>query len=285
MNSRREFIRTSFGIGAAVVVGANILDTENSNKNRFGLQLYTVRDVLPKDPKSIIRQIASFGYSEIESYEGAEGMFWGMEARAFSVFLSDLGLSINSSHCDISKDFKSKVETAASIGMKHLICAWKGPQAKLDDFKLIADEFNKCGEICKKSGIRFAYHNHDYSFRQLEGQIPQDVLMQHTDASLVDFEMDIYWVVAAGEDPIAWFEKYPGRFRYCHIKDRTSNPGPDNSKNSTDLGNGTINFKKILKTGSVNGLRHFIVEQEHYPISTSMEAVAHNARYMKKLKF
>ena len=198
--------------------------------------------------------------------------------------MDDLGMTIVASHCNINKDFEKKAAEAAAIGMKYLICPYLGPQKSIDDFKKFAADFNQRGEICKKSGIRFAYHNHDYSFKEIGGQLPQDVMMQNTDASLVDYEMDIYWVVVAGADPEAWLKKYPNRFRACHIKDRSKTPVTDNGKNSCDLGTGSIDFAKIGKTASKNGMDYYIVEQEAYPNGSPLEAVKVGAEYMKKLK-
>ena len=129
--------------------------------------------------------------------------------------------------------------------MKYLITPWVGPQKTLDDYKKRSDEFNKAGEICKKAGIRFAYHNHWYSFTQQDGQFPQDIFMANTDPSLVDFEMDIYWVVTAGQDPEAWLKKYPNRFRLCHVKDRKKDAPAKEQDASCDLGAGSIDFPKF----------------------------------------
>jgi len=118
----------------------------------------------------------------------------------------------------------------------------------------------------------------------MNGQLPQDVMMNATDASLVDYELDMYWVVAAGEDIENWVKKYPNRFRLCHVKDRSKTPGPDNGKNSVDLGTGSIDWSKILNTAKANGMEYFIVEQEAYPNGTSLEASKVNAEYMKGLK-
>jgi sugar phosphate isomerase/epimerase len=252
--------------------------------DNFGLQLYTLRDDMPKDPKAILKQVASYGYKQIESYEGPQGMFWGMSNTDFKKYMDDLGMSIVASHCDMNKDFEKKAAEAAAIGMKYLICPWLGPQKTLDDYKKYAAEFNKKGEICKKNGIRFAYHNHDYSFKLLEGTMPQQLLMHNTDAELVDFEMDIYWVVTAGEEPGWWIKKYPNRFRLCHVKDRSKTPVTDNGKNSVDLGAGVIDFTKVLKTAKANGMEYFIVEQEAYTNTTPLDAVKAGAEYMKKLK-
>ncbi|HNR17695.1 MAG TPA: sugar phosphate isomerase/epimerase [Chitinophagaceae bacterium] len=288
--SRRKFIKITGGVTTGFALsglsGLSYFSSceETGKLKKFGIQLYTLRDVVPKDPKGVLKQLASFGYTQIESYEGQQGMFWGMSNTDFKKYMDELGMSIVSSHCDINKDFEKKAAEAAAIGMKYLICPWKGPQKSLDDFKKFTDEFNQKGEICKKNGIRFAYHNHDYTFKPLEGQMPQDVLMNGTDASLVDFELDMYWVAAANQDIEAWLKKYPNRFRLCHVKDRSKTPGPDNGKNSVDLGTGSIDWSKILSTAKANGMEYFIVEQEAYPNGTSLEASKVNAEYMKGLK-
>ena len=290
--NRRKFIKQTAGITSGIALAsiagnellAEIFFEENKKIKTFGLQLYTLRDVLPKNPKDILKQVASFGYKQIESYEGKDGMFWGMSNIDFKKYMDDLGMSIISSHCDVNKDFEKKAADAAAIGMKYLICPYKGPQKSLDDFKKFADEFNQKGEICKKNGIRFAYHNHEYSFKVLDGQLPQDVMMKNTDPSLVDFEMDMYWVAVTGQDIETWLKKYKNRFRLCHVKDRTKNPGTDNGKNSIDLGTGSIDFNKILKSASKLGMQYYIVEQEFYPNGSSLEAVQADAGYMKKLK-
>ena len=248
----------------------------------FGLQLYTLRDDMPKDPKGVLKQVSSFGYKQIESYEGKQGMFWGMSNTDFKKYMDELGMTIISSHCDINKDFEKKAAEAAAIGMKYLICPYKGPQKSLDDFKKFADEFNQKGEICKKNGIRFAYHNHDYSFKEMDGQLPQDVMLKNTDPSLVDFEMDMYWVVAGGQDPEAWLKKYKNRFRLCHVKDRTK--GATEAADTCTLGEGSIDYPKILKTAKENGTEYFIVEQEKYTGTTPLKAAEMDAEYMKKIK-
>jgi sugar phosphate isomerase/epimerase len=288
--SRRKFLQltgaTAAGLTLTGLSGHSLFvgNAEARKIKNFGLQLYSLRDVLPNDPKGVLKQVASFGYKQIESYEGKDGMFWGMSPADFKTYMDDLGMKIVASHCDMNTDFEKKAANAASIGMKYLICPWVGPQKTMDDFKKLATTFNQKGEICRKNGIRFAYHNHDYSFKPLEGQLPQDVMMNSTDASLVDFEMDIYWVVTAGQYPVDWFKKYPNRFTACHVKDRAKNPETDNGKNSVDLGTGIIDFPKILKASRKYGMEYFIVEQEYYPNSTSLKSVEVDAGYMKRLK-
>ena len=285
---RREFIKLSTTLGSGLLLtsvanklaGCNPLSKLDVNKN-FGLQLYTLRDDLPKDPKGVLTQVASYGYKQIESFEGAKGIFWGMKNTEFKKLMDDLGMRIVSSHCNINQDFDRKAAEAAEIGMNYLICPYLGPQKKIDDFKKFAETFNQRGEVCKKNGIRFAYHNHDYGFVPLDGQLPQDVLMQGTNKDTVDFEMDIYWVVTAGHDPVQWFEKYPGRFKLSHIKDRKKNAAPADRDASVILGTGSIDFKKILNAGAKNGMRYFIVEQEAYENTTPLAAAKADADYMK----
>lgn len=285
--TRRKFLKDA----SAAAIIANLPrslfacnGSGGSNLKHFGLQLYTLRDVLPQDPKGVLKQVAGMGYTQIESYEGKDGIFWGMTNLEFKKLMDDLGMKIVSSHTNIKQDFERKAGEAAAIGMKYLIDPWEGPQKAIDDFKRIADTFNECGRICKKNGIRFAYHNHDYSFVPVEGQLPQEVMMENTDPDLVDFEMDIYWVVTGGQDPEAWFKKYPGRFKLCHVKDREKDT-PLSKKDATCvLGHGSIDYPKILKTASKEGMEYYIVEQEQYGNMWSTEAARLDAAYMKNLK-
>ncbi len=248
----------------------------------FGLQLYAVKEDIAKDPKGTLKQLASFGYNYVESFEGDNGMFWGLGDKEFKKHLDGLGIKILSSHCDYQKDFEKKAAEAGEIGMKYLICPSIGPQKSIDEFKRIAGEFNKAGEICKKNGMRFAYHNHDYPFRPVDGQVPIDVLLNNTDKNLVDFQMDIYWIVVAGANPEAYLKKYKNRFRLCHIKD-----GKKDAKGANitcDLGNGIVDFPKVLRTASDNGMQYYIVEQEHFVGSTPLKSAAADAGYMKKFE-
>lgn len=284
---RREFLKWTSGLamGAALapLTGKWIMDEEPDGRIRsFGLQLYTLRDDLLNDPKNILKQVASYGYKQVESYEGPNGMFWGMSNMNFKNTMDDLGMTIISSHCDITKDFEKKADEAAAIGMKYLIYNWPSKKETMDEFKMNAELFNKCGEVCRKAGIRFANHNYDQSFIPIGGEVPMDVLMKITDPSIVDYQMDIYWVVFGGADPIKWLKKYPNRFRLCHIKDRIK--GATERDASCNLGAGSIDFTPILKTAKQNGMQYFIAEQERYDGTTPMKAVEADAEYIKKLK-
>jgi sugar phosphate isomerase/epimerase len=303
---RRDFLKLSTGLLGGLTLGSlgcnNDSATETGKKDTaspngsnaatgvalgtFGIQLYTLRDDLPKDPKGVLKQVADMGYKQVEGYERDKGILWGMTPSEFKSYMDSIGLSMVATHYDSGtkkEAFEKKAEQAAAVGIKYLFYPWEGNKT-IDEYKKLAEDFNTYGEICKKHGLRYGFHNHAMSFKAVNGEYPQDTLMKNTDPALVDYEMDIYWVVAAGEDPEAWLKKYPNRFRSCHVKDRSKTPGSDDGNNSVDLGTGSIDFPKILRTAADNGMQYYIVEQEAYPNGTPLEAAKADAEYMKKLK-
>ncbi len=285
--NRREFMKFGSNLAAGFAlapIACKLMpkETEGDKLKAFGIQLWTVKIALNKDPQGVLKQLSADGYKQIESFEGSKGMFWGMSNTDFKKYMDDLGMTIISSHCDINKDFEKKANEAAGIGMKYLLSPYIAVQKTVDDYKRIADQFNKSGEICKKAGIRFGYHNHDHDFNVVDGQPAMDIYLRNTNPSTVDFEMDIYWVVTAGQDPEAWMKKYKNRFRLCHIKDRIKNTTQKDA--SCILGEGSINFPKILKTAKHNGIQYYIVEQERYDNTTEMDCARADAAYLKKVK-
>ncbi|MEL6591788.1 MAG: sugar phosphate isomerase/epimerase, partial [Bacteroidota bacterium] len=285
--SRRNFLQKAGAIGAgSLILPAWACSTQSGQSStadtaanaevvkgsidQIGLQLYTLRKDMPKDPKGVLKKVADYGYTQIESYEGKQGMFWEMGHKEFKTYLDGLGLTLVSSHCNINEDFDTKAAQIAEIGGKYLICPYMGPQESMDDWKRIVDQFNECGDICAKNGIRFAYHNHAYSFEEVEGQIPQDYMMANVNPETVDFELDLYWVVTAGVDPIAYMKKYPGRFTLGHVKDRMKDAPADETHASCDLGTGSIDYSQVLKAASEAGMKYYIVEQERYDGSTPL---------------
>lgn len=202
-NDRRNFLRQSALLAGGTMLMPGQMLPEIAGKpslEKFGIQLYTLREDIPKDPKGIIKKLASFGYQQIEGFEGQQGMFWNMSPKDFKMFLNDLGLTMISSHCNIRDNFEEKAAQAAEVGMAYLICPYIGPQKSMDEWKKVTDLFNDCGRICKKEGIGFAYHNHEYTFKSFSGMIPHNFIMENTDPDLVDHQMDIYWVVTGGAD-------------------------------------------------------------------------------------
>jgi sugar phosphate isomerase/epimerase len=287
--TRRKFLSdTTLLSGGLALFGQHLLSMDElfAGKARsYGIQLYSLRDILPADPFGIIKKLSEAGYTSIESYEGEQGVYWGKSPKEFASFLKTSGLTMPSFHCNVFENFEKKVADAASIGVQYVICPWIGPQKSLDDYKKMATRFNEMGAICKKNGIRFAYHNHDYSFKPMNGVTPQTILLEETDPKLVFFEMDIYWVVAAGGDPIEWFERYPNRFRLAHIKDRSKKPVADEGKNSVVIGTGTIDFASILQTGRAKGLKEFIFEQEANYGKGPLESAIASLKYLQEKKF
>ena len=284
---RRKFIVQSAQAAALLAVLPNLAFSNKWGASdgvfkEFGIQLWTLRDIIYTNPQEIIKAIAKMGYTQIESFEGEKGIFWGMNPKEFKSFLDGENLKLVSAHCNWTKDLQQKAAEVASIGGKYLICPWLGPQKTLDDYKRYADEFNKAGEICKNEGIKFAYHNHDYSFKEIEGQIPQKLFMDRTDADLVDFEMDIYWVVTAGIDPVEYMSKYKNRFKLCHIKDRIKDS--KEPFDSCTLGKGFINYPEILTKAKEFGMEYFIYEQEKYDLKGVLADAKESAQYLKKLQ-
>ena len=284
---RREFIKMGGSLAAGLVLSplaSDLMSNDTDDKLKaFGIQLWTVKKALAEDPKGVLKQLSADGYKLIESFQGNKGIFWGMSNTEFKKYMDELGMTIISSHCTTGEDFEKKANEAAAIGMKYLLNPFVPVQKTVDDYKKIAEQFNKNGEICKKAGIRFGYHNHAHDFKTIDNQVPMDIYLQKTDSSLVDFEMDIYWVVTAKHDPEAWLKKYKNRFRLCHIKDRIK--GATEEDASCILGQGSIDFPKILKTAKKHGMQYYIVEQERYDNTTEMDSAKADAEYLKKIKF
>ncbi|QQL50308.1 sugar phosphate isomerase/epimerase family protein [Mucilaginibacter ginkgonis] len=283
---RRSFINSS-GLLALSLPAAKLLDRVPARIKNYGIQLYMVRDEMEKDAPGTLAKLGKMGYTEIESYGGNKGIFWGMPNTDFKKLAADNGLTLISSHYnDSDMAFEKQVALAAQIGMKYLICPWKGPQKSIDDFKRIADEFNIKGEICKKHGLRYGYHPHDYPYKKIDGQLPIDVLLENTDKDLVYYQMDFYYTVTEGQNPQHYLTKYKDRFTLCHMRDVLKHRLLAGSKDESacDLGQGIINYPHLLNIARKNGMAHFFVEQSRYFHETPLQSAAINARYMKNLR-
>jgi sugar phosphate isomerase/epimerase len=285
---RKDFLKiTSLAASGLLINDAFGFLNDDANGKRikkFGIQLWSVREAMAKDPKGVLATLANNGYKLIESFDGEKGMFWGMSALEFKSFLADNNLQMKTAHCNMNDNFEKKADDAKLIGMEYLIYPWEGPSKTIDDYKKLAEDFNKKGEYLKKIGLKLAFHNHDYTFKKLEGQFAQDVLMQNTQPDLVHYQMDMYWVVTAGQSPIEWLKKYPNRFTLCHIKDRIKNEPTTNTNASCVLGTGEINYPQILSTAKTLGMKYFVVEQELYNEGTPMQCAEINAKYMKRVR-
>lgn len=276
MNSRRTFIKQAAvaAAGAALIPGfACSPAPATASTKTVGIQLYTLRDLLPKDVKGVIEKVAKAGYKEVETYGyTAETGFWGLEAKSFKALLEANGLKAPSGHFGLDEYIKTGdkellkplLAGAAELNMEYFTCPYLGEDLRtsLEDYKKIAGRLNEAAELAKQSGLQLAYHNHDFEFKKYGETTGYDILLQETNKDLIQFELDLYWVVRSGNDPLALFEKHPGRFVMWHVKDMDKT---DNTKN-TEVGNGKIDFKTIYKHAKQSGLKHLIVEQENFTI-------------------
>ena len=319
MKNRRNFLKHAgaFALGALILPACNTqtaknqADSENEtagdstnagagnkatgNLGAIGLQLYSVKDVLEKDLKGTLQQLAEIGYTEAESYPGSKGHYYGMEAKAFGDMLREMGITLVSSHvgsgnkdskpgawqqANLMQNFPELTAKAAETGQKYITCSsLDGSLRKTtDDLKRTADLFNKSGETAKKAGLQFAYHNHAFEFEKIGDVMVYDYLLQNTDPELVKYELDLFWVVNGGQDPLAYFSKYPNRFPLCHVKDMSKE---DKTKN-TEIGSGSIDYKQILKVAKDAGMKHYLVEQESFT-RPSIESMRMNYNYLAGL--
>jgi sugar phosphate isomerase/epimerase len=270
MNSRRNFIKQT-GIAAAGAILIPSFAFKSSKK--VGIQLYSLRDELPKDVKGVIKKVAQAGYKEVETYGySLENKFWGLDPKAFSALLKSNGLTAPSGHFGMDKfltdgnpeELKTYIEASNIIGGKFITIPYLGDalRADLDGFKRVADRMNQAAELCKPAGLKLSYHNHDFEFKAYGDTNGYEVMLKETHPDLVKFEMDIYWVVRSGIDPIKLIETYPGRFSMWHIKDMDKS----DMKLNTEVGNGSIDFKKIYEHAKLSGLEHSFMEQENFAI-------------------
>jgi len=205
MSTRRDFLR-------AIPLSSlpeKLSGKEQLKTNKIGIQLYTLRHDIQSDLNATLQALGKIGYTNLEAY-GFDGRLFGQPATDFQAFCNDLGMTVRSSHAGITAENATVyAEKAAQAGLEYLILpSMMGrPEKTIDDFKKLAAEMNLMGEICKKSGIKFGYHNHGFEFNPIEGQLPYEVLLKETDESLVSFQMDIYWVRKAGHDPLKYFTK------------------------------------------------------------------------------
>ncbi|WP_226390997.1 sugar phosphate isomerase/epimerase family protein [Penaeicola halotolerans] len=293
MKNRRKFLQQSALLGAAAMLPLQFCSPKQGDEStntaakplldKFGIQLFTVKEEMLEDPAGTLKALASYGYQQIESCDQGKTIFWGMKHTEFKQVADDLGLEIVSTHADVFANLEAQAEQAAEIGIQYMICPWLGPQASMDDFKRYADEFNRIGKICQSFGIQFGYHNHDYSFLELDGQIPQDYLMENTDPALVTYELDMYWVHVAGKDPISYLEKYGDRFKLSHIKDFDDKIPKTAENASTLLGRGVMDYSQLIQKATATGMKYFMVEQERFDGTSPIEAAQLNASYLKAL--
>lgn len=278
---RRSFLKAVLGAAAGSLCSPlRAAASEKRRLRRVGLQLYTVRRELEADFEGTLRRVAALGFREVE-FAG----YFGRAPREVRETLNRLGLSAPSAHVplsDLRGDLGRTIEAARALGHRYLVCAWLPEEERrtLEDYRRLAQLFNRAGRRLRRAGLQFAYHNHDFEFTPLGGRVPYDLLLAETDARAVRLELDLYWIARAGRDPLPYFSQHPGRFPLLHLKDMDATP----RRFFTELGRGVIDFPRILPAARRAGARHFFVEQDETP-GPPLTSAAASLDYLKRLKF
>ncbi len=301
MITRREFLQST---SAALAGGSAFLGGVRLHASPFGLpiglQLYSVRELLPKDYAGTLKQVAALGYREVE----AAGYFHRSVTEVRDA-VGAAGLRLPSahySHDDLSRDFDKIIDFNKELGVSYIICSFPGikdpsrlkdrsfstivQSFTLDDWRWNADEFNTMGAKVKAAGMQFGYHNHTMEFRPQQGIVPFDELLRLTDPSLVTIELDCGWVTVGGGDPVDYLKRYPSRISMLHVKDFKKTDKPASvvaPPPAAVLGTGTEDFHRIFAAATKVNIKHYFVEQEEFD-RPPMEALKADADYMKNLK-
>jgi len=295
--SRRTFIKNS----SLTLAGASFLPSIINDKEKvtLGIQLYSVRDDMTKDPAGTLQKLAEMGYKYVEHAGYKNGKFYGFSIQDFKKILSDNGLIMESGHNflganqwnksthDFTDEWKKTIEDSKAVGMKYLISPGVDESlcSNMNDFRHYMDMFNKTGALCKKNGLHFAFHNENYEFNHsLDGTLLYDLLLQSSDKNLVWQQIDIGNMYEPGGRAMDYLKKYPGRFFSMHVKDEMKKEPPPQKGNQYEsclLGKGVIAVKQIVAYARKSGINYFIIEQEDYPDLNPMEAAAYDLKVMQ----
>lgn len=294
--SRRQFIQNSAVLLAGTALLSKTALAAVKPSEIIGLQLYSVRDDMKKDPLGTLKQVAQMGYKHVEHANYVDRKFYGYTAKEFRKILDDLGLKMPSGHTvmgknhwddakkDFSDEWKYLVEDAAYMGQKYVISPWMDESMRktYDDLVRYLDVFNQCGDLCKKSGMKFGYHNHWAEFTEkLNGMKLFDIMMQKLDVNKVVMQLDIGNMYIGGAKALDVIGQYPGKFELIHVKDEIGNNTPEKFE-SAILGKGIIPVKEVLdicrKTG---GTQVYIIEQEAYQGKAPLDCVNEDLKIMK----
>jgi len=275
---RREFLTTAGAITLGSMLPPACRPAHGAKLEKIGIQLYTVRDQMKADFEGTLARVAQIGYKEVE-FAG----YFDRSPADVRAILERNGLSAPATHLmsDNPDGWKKAVDLAKAVGHDYLVAPWipEEKRTNLDGWKRVAEEFNRVGQVAKDAGIQFAYHNHDFEFPKMEGQVPYDLLLQSTDPKLVQLEIDLYWITRGGQDPLVYFARWPGRIPLVHVKD--SMGGPEHKM--VDVGQGTIEWKRIFAKRAQAGIQHFFVEHDQPP--QPFDDIAVSYRYLRQLEF
>ncbi len=262
MVKRRTFIRNISAAAAAALLLPYRLPA-STLKNEIGIQLYTIREMVRDDLPETLKTLNKIGYSTVEAAGYYDGKFYGLMPETYKNLVVDSGLNPVSSHCRISVENASRVcDDHLEAGARFVVLP-SAPEAERKTaagYYALAEKLNAIGEICREKNLAFGYHNHAFEFQPVNGETPYDILLENTDDDLVFFQMDTYWTVYGGKDPLEYFKKSPHRFRLLHLKDMNNSP----DKRSTEIGAGIIDFYTILKQSEKAGTEYVFVEQEEF---------------------
>ena len=270
----------AFAEGGPFKPGFGLSGDANRQLKTIGVQLYTVRRELAKDFEGTIAKIADIGYKELEFFT-----YQDHSPQDVKAILQRHGLTSPSVHVDMKQlrdNLPQAIEAAHVIGHEYIVNPWVNAEDRksIDDWKRIAAFLNQTAMKVNAAGLKFAYHQHNFEFAPTEGRLPYDVLLADTDPKLVKFEMDLYWITRGGQDPLKYWNKYPGRFPLLHIKDMQKPPG----QNFTEVGRGRIDFKKYLANADKAGAQHYFVEQDETP-GSPFDSLKISYEYLKQLRF
>lgn len=292
--NRKEFLRTSAALTAGFsLAGLPLISNADPMKaKKYGIQLYTVRNDIAKDLASTISYVAKAGYSQVELYGFDGKTFFGKTPKEFKAMFDASHLTSPSGHYSMPDSvvhgnleaWKNIVEAASVMGNQYVTIPYTTDKYRNgDSLKKYVEAINKVAELTKKAGMKQAYHNHDFEFKKTDdGNQLLTTLLTQTDPGMVDFEFDLYWVVFAGENPLDWFQKFPGRFTMWHVKDMTINA--QGQKESTQVGDGSIDFASIFAEKKLSGLKYSFVEQEAYTMPAE-QCIKKSIAFLKKKKW
>lgn len=296
--SRRDFLKKStLAIAGTAFFSTDLFSMYKKNEI-VGIQLYSIRDEMKKDPLSTLQALSKMGYKHVEHANYVNRKFYGYEPKEFKKILEDLGMKMESGHSVLSKNhltedgknftdvWKYTVEDSATAGQMYVISPWMDAEIRKDYDKLknLMDVFNKSGELCNSFGMKFGYHNHDFEFSEkLNGETLYDIILSNTDPKLVVQQLDIGNMVNGGAMALDLLGKYPNRFESLHVKDEIKVEGADEKYESTILGKGIVKPKEVLDLfRQKGGSTHFIIEQEAYQGKTPLDCAKENLQIMKK---
>lgn len=297
MKNRRDFLKTTALVLSSTLISTDILAAKK--KGNVGVQLYSVRKDMEQNPLGTLKKVAKMGYKNVEHANYIAHKFYGYSAIEFKKILDDLGLKMPSGHTVLDKNkhwdtakndfndiWKRTVDDAAICGQKHVISPWLdvSQRKNLNDLKFMMEVFNKSGELCKKAGMKYGYHNHDFEFSEkLEGITIYDHILQNTDAELVVHQLDIGNMYGGGGRAAEVIKKYPGRFQSMHVKDEIESTTKPGKFESTIIGKGVVNTRDVIELGrKMGGTTELIIEQESYQNTSALEAIKEDLAIMKK---